>query len=1067
MVRKSFALALCFTTIMNSIAFSMDAPSVDPSSSQISTTSARLNLHLEEEHLKAFYQQISPTSLTLNRNIPRALTESFTQGARSGFADYTSDTVDFMRRLWNGEFNSLSQTSIQALIKNHFGTVIEQYLPKHADTKDKGEVDSATLTKLFTSMREHAYWALLRSNLFGAPKKVYIPERGVTETHYDVTTNLSSSFLNALIPNALPLKGILVGLANNNLVNTFMLRRIDNLFAKMVLGLSAKLTGRKVSDLLPYLVAAPALTGTITLTQAYYLFNEDYPDAEFVPELTKESESLSKIWEYLEPRLSHYIRLGLTETIMSMVGFTADKISEPVFLKASKIIANNSSGIRTLTSLAAYGIGEASTSIPYLDGAATGILAYWAIGGIVNASIPRGLEASRQTLLQTINDQVHLLADYYTYGLLPLSSNEHRLFGLNEAPSSEELALFRTDYEARDRLMAESLLTAALQDLYKTSANLFLGLPGVSGLTERLWGLIRSGDTTTAVAATSLLTDGRSHANPKHLDTAARLKLYQIAAIIGKNKTDKDAFDLATSRLGSIWNYITGSGFSEQQLSEEDQALLDAIIEYPSFEMRQDELELLANQFTWVSQNDKHKKLEPYMDEQNLLSKQFIDDATRVIALQSQAIKNLKGTVGNPTAALQGLQLELPFEEYLLALEAINTGTTREQFFVSQDRRLAELPAFHIALSEFRELAENHPKLIKFVQTSTLGANMTSRKQLELAQELSQHEDALEKLQDGILSREKSLSTITSTGLWGRFEAYRNAYLGHVYAEKFIADLGDETFSQIIKTLLEDSRVKKSESGPHNTIFQIMCSEDPSTKSFRDQLKGIGLNESARMQCYGFIKGKILEEIEKQHALGQQKEKELPQQTGGWGIWPMSAEPSSSVPSEPIDIPTVDFTNKLPPLEFIEIQSLDTDPFEAYLVAKVIRDMIANNPQVFGGRTGTTLTKSDMRLVCDKIDQTRLTHVLSSDDLALITKHPGELAHIVATMDKFNQSVVWTYDDLLTKLRNRNTQLVQSIRYPNGLNGLIIDDYRDGHQPSSGDEIPSSPEDGQLLTDQH
>lgn len=821
-----------------------------------------------------------------------------------------------------------------------------------------------------------------------------------------------------------------------------MLRRIDNLFAKMTIQFCEQLTGRKASDFLPTLKTAGflSLTGIAPFYLTYNMATTDYPDSEYLPELSKESlESLSEIWDYLEPRLSHYIRSALSETLMALLGFTVDKVSEPAFIKLSKTISNHSSNICMLSSCAIGYMGDYLTSVPYLDGIALGGLAYWFTNGIVNAVIPSGLEESRLKLVDIINEQVRLVVNYHAYGLLPLSSNEHRIFGLNPDPSEEERSLFREDYEARDQLLAESLLIAALKDLYQVSSSFFDNIPVISGMTKRIYDFIRS-DSNDSLAAYTLLSPGESHAQTQYIDTAARFRLYRIVAELDRVKRLTGSYE-THSLLQRVFDALMGEGDVKPNLSFEDQELLDAIRKYPSFAMRKDELDLLAKQFTWLSKSDRDNNLTPYMEKQRQLSQEFVDDAIDVIVQFNQAVENLDGYVDEPEEALEKLQLELPFNDYLVVLEAINTKETRKLFFKRKDAELKDLPTFHIALSEFPDLLANRPGLIKLVQSTTLGVGLTPKEQLERAQELSKNKDAESIIQESIQIIKGTISEVEQqNGLWDRYQGYRDNYLRFFYANTFIKGMPESYFEELARAVKNQG--SETITVDIEEILTKAYEKDPIIKKFREQLRRIVVDSKLRAKIHSLVKGHILNvmgDIEEHQKNSQESSPST--QSSSWFSWNKEEKPVVDLSPENSEDTMGFIVPELPGISSVELQSVVGDGAEAFFLSKVIQDMLEKNDNIFEGRTGGNLIKKDMELISREVDNIRLRHVFSSESLMLIDQHQEELAYIIANDSRFNKSTVWIYDELFEVLKNRNMELINQIKNPGGLLQYIVEDY--------------------------
>ena len=381
MIRKSISVALCFSTVLSSISWSMEASSsqtgnssdqsraltLSPTVAFYAGNSSDQSRALTLSPTAAFYAGNSSAHRVITQDIPAEASRAFVQGARSGFASYASDTRDLLRNIWNGNISEISQSSLQSLIQKSLGTNLRKYQERNAAAHARGEIDAESVKALFSLVRDGIYHSLMRTGAFGSPRRVFIPERNVTETHYDVTLSASASFVNAVLPNALPLRGVLISLINNSALNTFLLNQIDGLFARLTVKYFEQLTGIKLNQAMIGTLGLAGLSGVALSGTALQSALSDYENAEALPSLTQDiPPSFSELWAYLAPRLSHYVRDGIIESVVGLAGLSADKISDPAGLAIARAIHNNSSVITAPLSFLGYALGEATTSIPYV-----------------------------------------------------------------------------------------------------------------------------------------------------------------------------------------------------------------------------------------------------------------------------------------------------------------------------------------------------------------------------------------------------------------------------------------------------------------------------------------------------------------------------------------------------------------------------------------------------------------------------------------------------------------------------------------------------------------------------
>jgi hypothetical protein len=1096
MIKKSLHITLCMSTVFNSLAFSMDGPLQKPPqlNKKIQEKTQKMTDYLDENHLTAFYQEVSSTYGTLTRDTMGETQRSFMEGGREAFLEYVKDMQDFFSKLKRGEFLNLSTSTMMFLFQQHFNTVIEKYQSKHKETHEKGEIDHTTLTKLFELIRAQTYKTLLKSGLYGGARQVWVVETDTIQTQQDVTTEtrLSVSILNAILPEITPIREVIVALAHNRVIDKFLLARLDKVFATMTLQFFAKFTGKNVADLFPLIGGAIGLSGLWTLQEAHRMLTTDYPDVDHVPELTKESmQSLSKIWDYLEPRFSHYIRLGLVETLTNLMKFTVDKSLEPVVLKLARAMSTFSYFTLPVQLFLIppyfYQLGESLTPLPVVDGVfglGVGMGAIFLINGLTLVAAPGGLSQAQSKIVDLMNEWARLFAEYYTYQLLPLSRQDHVLYKLKTAPSEVLRSLFQEDYELRDKLQAESFLMAVFQDLSKGWAYLFENIPFISNAMTTILKAIQSNPHHGILSHLALLNPRENYVPSSHFKTAALIRFYRIIATLEKNKRGEEAFRKA-SLLTRVVNYVKGASFKPESLLKEDQELWEDIRKYPSFEMRKGELELLSTHFTWLSQSDKKNKQEPHDINTLKLSQEFVNEAIDLINQLDEAIKNLKGIIDNPKEELTKLQTALPFEEYLAVLHFINqtSNETLQTSLGETNRELKGLLEPYILKTEFQDLYTNHLDLVQLIRTTSLGMGLTYRQQLERAKDLSSKPNVLEKLQKEIAFEEKSIEQLEAPALWQRYRVYRNQYLIYFYKTEFIKVMGPAYFTNFANRVLREMKKRSLSltSKGFYTVIDSVYEQDSETNGtvvnrFRVQLQDLlqGNDEEARSlrsHCHVLVRGHIKKTVTDLWNKQDQSTK-VTNERGFFSFFTGSEKPgtpqesqydesasekpgtpqesqydesASEKPGTPQESQYDESSCLVPPLSCrssIPFLSMVEDGAEAFFIAQTIEGMLSEKPEIFEGRTGTELIERDFDLVSQKINQIRLTHVLTSDVMRLIEQYKRELAHLVSTHRQFKESCLWVYDDLVEVLTGRSYDLLNEIKNPTGLEKItIINDY--------------------------
>ncbi len=1020
MIRKSISVALCFSTVLSSISWSMDAPKTE----------------LTLSPLGSFYIDKSHTQETLNDDIPRESGRAFVQGAKKGFSAYVEDTKRFLRSVYKGDFSKIGEDSLRELIQQSLETNLRKFQERNQTEQEKGDLDADSIKELFALVRGGVYQALLRTGAFGSPRKIFIAERNVTETHYDVTLGVAASFLKAILPNTLPLRGVLISLINNSAINTFLMNQIDAQFARLTVRYFERITGLKLTQTMLNAVELIGLSGVVIGAEAIKSALTDYDNVETLPSLAQETQpSFSALWNYINPRLSHYIREGIIESVMGISGITADKISDPVGLAVTKTIHNHSKVITGAIGLAGYSIGESLTSVPFLDGALVAGSFYWASNGLLQAALPRGIDDSRKKFIEMVMNKLRLTATYYVNQFLPVTSDEHRLYGLNPIPSQTELDLFRDDYEGRDLLNQQGSVAALVKDLASAVSTPLSILLEASGLQKLAIALLGSEDTTDGLA---LLTSAQGHAQAKHHDTVARIKLFELAKALSDIENQRSDFSKTAPWYSRALAYWNGTIPDQLALTTEQQELLDTIRKHPSFELLKAELDHLAKHYTWLSQEDQSKKLKPYEESRHNLSAEFTQNAIDVLDKIKAAKAALNGKVNDVDTSLSTLMNNLCYEHFILALDAILDPGLISQFdFIS--RPITELPAFAIGMRNYSDLLSSHKGLVRLIQTSSLGMNKTLTEQLDLAKELSTVDDAETRLKEQVTTVDQSIAGIESQAIHERYQRNILSYLGYTYGQKFLDQIGTHELD-VITTSFDTVIFVDSDSGQGvSDEYVRKClgslAQNDKFKSFRAQIRQLSLGGDINTAIYQYIIQELIHrKIELDRCKTTQSKTEKPKSWFPWFSWSTS-EPSTServdstdwiLVSDGIQESTEITQFNLPALQDVPLETFESQGFEAYFVAKTIKDMIVADSTVFEGRSPLALTDEDMLKVAERINHIRRSHVILSDDLMVIDRYQGELASLVQR--SHGSSVIWTYDTLLAELKQQVSTTLQSVR---------------------------------------
>jgi hypothetical protein len=1064
MIKKYLAMTLCITTVLNSISFAMDSqPEPHPHLTlRYTNGEVILSVPFEREYANAFYQQyISPIAQQNGTPLSQKVVDSAAEGFKKGFSQYCEDTQYFLKLITKGELFNLSTETIQAGLRSYLETTIDSYLYPNSDARERKQLDPATLGKIFSQIREKTYWILLLGGFFNNKKVVYVKERGVQETHYDITTNQSAFFLEAIIPSFVPMRGLIISLAKNNYVNNFFLRRIDELFAHMVIEFYSKISNRNRHEIYQQLNDAalkkePSLTGTSTIRKVYKPVSELTPEDTFLtpesalndtpptqapskstkelPSLTKQEQSLSAIWNYLEPYMAHYIRAGIIALFEHLPTTVTDKIGGTALYHFSKFASEYSTVPILATSYMAYYGGEALTSIPYVDGLVAGGATLWALNGVFKAALPASGQKAAQTIQKSISELYSEFLLHKSHQWIPLSQAEHLLFNLPQTPSDDHKAFFREDYEAQANLYEASIFTAVLKDLQ----SIIESLPLISQLTSFA---------VSNPSSLKLIDKGMGQTDTRYHDTVAQVKFYRIAATLYRKHQEEEAYQTQTGKIKKVYDYLTNNKAQITSLGREEQAFYDEIRAHPSFDFRAKELERLTQKYTWQSTKDKEDHLIPALKEQSKLAKNFALAAFTIVEAIDTAAKNLQDCMDNVDETLKELQLALPFSEFMETIEAINDKNTRMAFFEQKPSRkdLINILPFQLLKNRFSDLYANHPTLVNLVRETSLGANLGTVQQLELAQQLAKNPKAVEIIQNAFKGPYQDMSAEefenrVEQDLWKNYQTYTKNYLAQFYAMEFINEMGDQYFAALPSTVTMELQAKITPRFP----LEMLIFNEQATKvgsaihTFKQQLSEVLTDGKYRAMCYGFIYAKIKEKLDSYK--GEMPTKK--ENSGQSSRWFVLGKQSAEVEEE-ITLPTIlSFEKRLTSLADIEVKTLQEDGFDAFIINQVINSKLAQDPFIYDGSAAAELTRKDMKLLAKHFEKRRLSHINSSDDRRLIEAYHSEVRQIIVT--HFPHTVSWTYNEILEIIRKRNSDLIKNI-------SLTANPSSDGEQSSTSE----------------
>lgn len=516
------------------------------------------------------------------------LNDSMGTRTKSAAKDALSSTVNDVKTQLSTAYKAVrkggpSTDEVAEHVINYLQTAIQKdFVQQYFKPGPQNDFNVDALQKLFQPVREKVV-NLLRTSLL-SEGMVAIGPHGQT---YPVIRDeeLLTLILNKFTPD-FPMKGVLLSIGNNEYIKDFMLKKMDQFIIQQCLNMYSVSTGRAlkkdVSSLLPLLIGgsvkgavrgAAALPGS--MMQVGQNLMADYKDAGDLSPLSKgdlklteeEQQALSKVFEYIEPRLAHFVRETLqTDYINIIIDKAIKAATDPLITKALR-----ADPVSNLGNLGAIAGGIASyVNVPLgLTMAGVGYFSGMYLGHLANYM-------QQQTKGFVLN-QVDIYKKYIAYRLLPITREEYALYHLSDKPSEDLKNLLQDDYAVRQKMTSQSLIWSIIKDL-------------ISAL--RLDSVLQTAST---------MAQSAGHSLQKLKDYFLKSQPDMMAFSQGQDEifaTDRDKKHQALRKLVGILSK------SEQSLSADEKEFLKEATRYPSFDAFQENLDNLNKTIHYLSQND-------------------------------------------------------------------------------------------------------------------------------------------------------------------------------------------------------------------------------------------------------------------------------------------------------------------------------------------------------------------------------------------------------------------------------------------------------------------------------
>lgn len=489
--------------------------------------------------------------------------------------------------LTQGDVGSVLTELFEASLKSTSEQFFKNYF--HGQLQNS-EFDVEALRPLVENV-QNIFCNAIEGLLMKQPLYAYDQKTGSKLKIYEDKT-VFRKLLGALVPDAVPLKGLMLSLADASPIRTYVVRKIDELTIHYLLQCYHLCTGKtvksSVSDILNSLTNSKrsensSTEETITVIDNVPLSLDDNQTLELSENIIesdssekidvlnflerntksnldtisvisdeliiKDSQELSSIWAYLEPRVTHLLRNAVTEVMLP----TFNKSLEELTLELQHKVIPQGNVIGTLLTTAGV-----TGSMLLLPATFAPMTLFGLVGGYYATTF--GTQVVTKTLIDYAAEHKELYTKYYLDSFLPESKKEHLLYGLNALPTEAEKDIFLSDYYHQALQWEEGLARAVLNDLSKVSY--------IGGLINKMVGSVKS--------------------NP----------------VVHSEKTNDD---YAPFLLGGILTKLKNS----EKLNSEDEKLLRNLQSYPSYAIKQT-VSGIVNQW----KNSKTAEFKKYSQEQ-------------------------------------------------------------------------------------------------------------------------------------------------------------------------------------------------------------------------------------------------------------------------------------------------------------------------------------------------------------------------------------------------------------------------------------------------------------------
>lgn len=561
--------------------------------------------------------------------------------AISGGKDVLENQFSIAQEVTNawstGKYKDLAIKKVDQCLQDYYSRLYKKYVSTHDPKNPSQDFDMETLRPFVRDLREEMFRLIHPKAAFGRKKIFFDPESGRNKTYYEIHTPSTGALIDKLVPEDVPLKGVIRALVDTDLVNGYILGKLDDMAVKYFFALHKLATGNDEPEATTKKRAVSGLTSNLALIKA------DYKKCSDLPVLTQEeSEKYSHLWTYLEPKMNHYMRVSFTNQALSLSDTIIDEGTETL--------------VTSLTRNPAFQFGTMTTICATLDWVLpTPSFINYPLGFLAASSlmpaISQAMKGAGQGAGEHAKDLLKLHVAFAGFRFLPYSEAEHVLFGLNPSPTPLELALFRTDYQRQAELNRHSLLSEFAKDVISQTKSIKTVLSKVletasTAIKQFVHFCLHSKSISGSLMHDIILNKKNNHPFPQISSTIAQIQQLQLMAKMGRNERAKADFDLRATLWERLCNYFQNQ-IPLEELSSEERTFLNNVKKFPSYALKKQELEYLSYYVTARGAENK-ERLKQFLAQMKSTRQERINQATQFVEDLNRAPENFSNFIKVP-----------------------------------------------------------------------------------------------------------------------------------------------------------------------------------------------------------------------------------------------------------------------------------------------------------------------------------------------------------------------------------------------------------------------------------